>query len=164
MQSITRAIAALLTAAALSVAAQQVYKCPGPNGGTVFQQAPCTDGARVRVTPGNTAAAVRAPEAAATARPASRAAAQIGGQVAQETAAALPMLADRCLDYYRPRLRDPRGAYHTAATLDKRVLRFNIHATNGYGGYVIKSAACEVMGNDIDPSWSAKHAIDYGWK
>lgn len=162
MQSITHAVAALLAAAALPAAAQQVFKCPGPNGGTVFQQAPCTDGARVKVAAGNTTAAVRAPDTAAPAQWAPKAAGQIGGQVAQETAAALPMLAEKCLDYYRPRLRDPRGAYHTAASLDKRVLRFDIHATNGYGGYVVKAAACEVMGNDIDASWSAKHAIDYG--
>lgn len=34
-------------------AAQSVYKCPGPDGRTVFQQAPCPQGQRVVVREGN---------------------------------------------------------------------------------------------------------------
>lgn len=38
---------------AMPAAAQGVYKCPGPDGRTVFQQAPCPQGQRVVVREGN---------------------------------------------------------------------------------------------------------------
>jgi hypothetical protein len=43
-------LVAVLCPASVALA-QAVYQCPGPNGQKVFQQAPCTDGARLNVIP-----------------------------------------------------------------------------------------------------------------
>jgi hypothetical protein len=75
----------------------------------------------------------------------------------------LEAAADRCLDWYRPRLRDPRGAYHRDAVLDKGVLHLTIHATNRYGGYVAKAAACEIKRGEVDVSWTRIHARRLSW-
>jgi hypothetical protein len=73
-------------------------------------------------------------------------------------------LAEACLNWYRPMLRDPRGAYWRDASIDKLdVLRLAIHATNGFGGYVAKAAACEVRAGRIDDGWTRTQATRMGW-
>ena len=38
-----------------------------------------------------------------------------------------------------------------------------IHGLNGYGGYVTKSAACEIHAGALDDGWTRKHAKRGGW-
>lgn len=68
-----------------------------------------------------------------------------------------------CLAWYKPLLRDPQGAYYTQAKKDNRVVTITIHGLNGYGGYVTKSAACEIHAGSLDDGWTRKHANRRGW-
>ena len=68
-----------------------------------------------------------------------------------------------CLDWYRPMLRDPRSAYFTDPSKEGRVLTLVVKATNGFGGYVSKAAACEIKGGSIDHDWTKIHAQRKGW-
>ena len=76
----------------------------------------------------------------------------------------LELQADRCLDWYRPLLRDPRGAYTSGSAYEKGVLSLTIHATNAHGGYVPQSAACEFRNGVLDEGWTQIHAKRHGWK
>ena len=149
----------LLLGLALPVCAQTVYRCAGPDGRAVFQQAACADGEKVKVRQTNSAESVKPPAPHPVTQEATQAAA-----IKPMERGPLAAIADRCLDWYRPRLRDPRGAYYSEASQEKRVLTLTIHATNGFGGYVTKRAACEVVRGEIDSSWTAKHAEGYGWR
>jgi hypothetical protein len=76
----------------------------------------------------------------------------------------LELQADRCLDWYRPLLRDPRGAYTSGSASEKGVLSLTIHATNAHGGYVPLPAACEFRNGVLDEGWTQIHAKRHGWK
>lgn len=158
--------------AAPQMAMAQVYRCT-VNGQPTYQQAPCE-------TAGGTGVQVRIkapPLSSGTppARPASVAAAPPAASAASAPAAPptapprapvksdLERYADACLDWYRPRLRDPAGAYHRGAALDRGVLTLTLYATNGFGGYVDKRAACEVKDGKIDDGWTKIHAKRLGW-
>lgn len=99
----------------------------------------------------------RSSDPSATLAPTNRAAA------AKPSRSQLEFDADRCLDWYRPNLRNPRGAYWMEASRDQRVLTITVYATNGYGGYVSKIAACEVNGGKLDDDWTKIHAKRLGW-
>lgn len=71
--------------------------------------------------------------------------------------------ADMCLAWYRPKLRDPMGAYHRNAKRENRVVHITVHATNGYGGYTTKEAACEIHGGKLNEAWTKTHARRGGW-
>ena len=71
--------------------------------------------------------------------------------------------AGMCLEWYRPRLRDPAGAYYTEPSKQGRVLSITVHATNGYGGYVTKRAACEIHNGKLNPAWTKTHAERGDW-
>ena len=71
--------------------------------------------------------------------------------------------ADQCLEWYRPFLRDPRGAYLKDPRKDGRVVTIAVHATNGYGGYVTKEASCEFKSGQMDADWNKIHAKRLGW-
>jgi hypothetical protein len=143
-------------------ACAQAYRCT-IDGKTVYQQAPCAQGAagEVKAAPAGTAPAPqpKAPTALVAAEtpvaPAQR---------AERGKSALEVEADQCLDWYRPRLRDPRGAYYSAPSKEQRVLTIVIHATNGYGGFVTKRASCEMLNGRLDNDWTAIHARDGGWR
>lgn len=68
-----------------------------------------------------------------------------------------------CMAWYKPFLRDPRDAYFTNVGKDKRVLSMDLHATNGYGGYVIKAAVCEIYNGKLNEAWTKTHAKRAGW-
>ena len=68
-----------------------------------------------------------------------------------------------CLVWYRPLLRDPHGAYYTNLAKEKRVFSMDLHATNGFGGYVIKRAACEIHNGKLNDAWTKNHAKWGGW-
>lgn len=75
----------------------------------------------------------------------------------------LEVEADMCLAWYRPLLRDPKGAYYTNISKEKRVFSMDLHATNGFGGYVIKRAACEIYNGKLNEAWTKNHAKWGGW-
>lgn len=75
----------------------------------------------------------------------------------------LEVEADMCLAWYRPLLRDPKGAYYTNISKEKRVFSMDLHATNGYGGYVIKRASCEIYNGKLNEAWTKNHAKWGGW-
>lgn len=72
-------------------------------------------------------------------------------------------LAEICLDWYRPKLRDPRGAYLRDPVLEKNIVRLTLHATNRFGGYVLRPAACEFKQGFIDEGWTRIQADRLGW-
>lgn len=151
-----------------------INKCTGPDGKVAFQDAPCTGSGKsetLNVKPASgrgslqEAAPVQvpskqpSPESAATAPPAT-----------QPTSAPTPVAkspldaeAEMCLAWYRPLLRDPQGAYYTNVAKEKRVLSIDVHATNGYGGYVIKRGACEIYNGKLNDAWTKNHAKWGGW-
>jgi hypothetical protein len=75
----------------------------------------------------------------------------------------LEVEADLCLAWYMPLLRDPKGAYYTNISKEKRVFSMDLHATNGYGGYVIKRASCEIYNGKLNDAWTKNHAKRGGW-
>lgn len=180
MRNLTRTVAACLALAGGQ--AWAINKCAGADGKVSYQDAPCAAGAKaaeLRLAP-SAAPAPAAPMAppvvtaprTAPVLPASPAPSTLPAAVPAPTFAipVLPppkgpidVMADRCLDWYRPLLRDPRGAYQQDASFDKGVLRITIHATNGYGGYTPKLAACEFKNGVLDADWTKIHAGRAGW-
>lgn len=166
---------AIFLAAALSAAAPAwaVNKCMGPDGKTVFQDAPCTGkGEKLEVRPAS-GFAVRPPAPAAsapapvTATPvpvATTAPAPMAAPVAP-VKSALDASADACLAWYKPHLRDPASAYYSGHKFeDKRVLRMDIHAKNGFGGVQILKGVCEFENGKFSESWTKLQAERIGWK
>ncbi len=153
--------------AALMVCAPSwaVNKCTGPDGKVSFQDAPCSgkgEALTVRPSGGSESAAPVAPVVQPQpAQPPKEAAAQPAPQAPQKTM--LDVEAEQCLAWYRPLLRDPAGAYYREPSKDARVLSITIHATNGYGGYVPKRAACEFVNGRLDDGWTKIQAKRAGW-
>lgn len=146
------------------------FKCVDNSGRTTFQQAPCAVGdrsERVRVFAGEPSKAP--PKAGATpepARPVPPAAEPAPARTPPPERAPKSqdeIDAGQCLDWYRPLLRDPRGAYWRDVVRDGRVLSITIHATNGFGGYVPRAAACEFTKGALDNGWTKIHARDRNW-
>ena len=65
--------------------------------------------------------------------------------------------------WYKPKLRDPAGAYYSEPSKDGRVVSITVHATNGYGGYTTKGASCEIYNGQLDTEWTKIHAKRGGW-
>lgn len=164
--------------AALLVAAQAwaINKCKTPEGKTVFQDAPCAgEGEKLDVRPAG-GHAVRAPAtaapvpvaAAAPPPPAVPAAPPAPAPIAPPAApvkSALEASADTCLAWYKPHLRDPASAYYSGHKFeDKRVLRMDLHAKNGYGGVQILKAVCEFENGRFNEGWTKLQAERLGWK
>ena len=158
-----------LLAAALFAAgpAWAINKCTGPDGKVVFQDTPCTgEGGKLDVRPASGVASTVAPAAPITSPSTSTAAPTAPAAPMQApTASKSPLTreADMCLAWYRPKLRDPAGAYYTEPSKDGRVLSITIHATNGYGGYVTQRGSCEFLNGKLDNDWTVIHATRGGW-
>jgi hypothetical protein len=167
----------LVAAFASSVAhAQQLYKCEVA-GRVEYRQQPCDNSAksetvRVRTAPAPNPATRPAATASSTGAPTSppqnaplpsQPAAPAAQPPAQQAKSPIEYMADACLDWYRPHLRDPRGAYHREPTLDKGVLTITIYATNGHGGYVQDTGRCEFKSGRIDDGWTKIHAKRLNW-
>lgn len=161
---------------ALALPAHAVNKCTGPDGRVSFQDGPCATGKAEKVNvssppliDANAAAAARARAASAAAAPSTAPVAPTPAPTAQTQAPTQPMRstleleADACLNWYRPVLRDPAGAYFTSPSKEGRVLKMMIHATNGYGGYVKQEGVCEFKNGSIDEDWTKIHAKRAGW-
>ena len=168
-------IRASLTAAALVLAVVPVWavnKCKGPDGKVSFQDAPCPgQGEKIEVRPAS-GYAVRAPASTASA-PAPAAttpptAPPVQAPIAAPAApvkTALETSADTCLAWYKPLLRDPASAYYSGHKFeDKRVLRMDLHAKNGYGGVQIMKAVCEFENGKFNEGWTRLQAERIGWK
>jgi hypothetical protein len=162
-------VAAVALAFGVVGAAQAQYKCVGP-GGVSYQQAPCPATAKaqaldLRVIPAPVAASRASAPSAGPAGPADLPAAvpAAAGPVAAPDRSRVELLAEQCLEWYRPRLRDPRGAYLRKQEIEKNIVSMDIHATNGFGGYVVKRARCEFKGTGIDEDWTVIHAGRLGW-
>lgn len=153
-----------------------VHRCTLADGQVVYQDALCpaaTAASQVRLftSPPDPAGRRRAAADVQAAAKLSQAEAVVPAPAMALTQPAAPVarspiaaLADACLDWYRPLLRDPRGAYWRDASVDKLdVLHLTIYATNGFGGYVSKAAACEVRNGAIDHGWTRTHAGRLGW-
>lgn len=150
-----------------------IHKCTGKDGKVVYQETPCepgSQGAAVRVFAGQGQPAAqpvppkaerRAAEPAPFERPAPGGAASLGPQSEPEGAA--DELVAQCLNWYRPRLKNPAGAYAGGVSRRGSVLSLTVYGTNSFGGYVAKEAACEVKNGRIDHDWTRIHAQRAGW-
>ncbi len=130
--------------------------CPGKGEVLVVRPASGQGSAAAPVAP---AAPTKQPPAAQTAAPTQPAPPPLPVQVKSP----LELEADQCLAWYRPFLRDPHGAYYTNLAKDQRVFSMDLHATNGYGGYVIKRATCEINAGRLDEAWTKIHAKRGNW-
>ena len=162
-------MAAALAAMLIAAPAWAVNKCTGPDGKVSYQEQPCAgQGGELKIRPQGNPTPTPAPAKTASPLAASTApaapAAPVVPQPAQAQKSELQMQADQCLAYYKPKLRDPAGAYHTDASLDKTLLTMKMHATNGYGGYVTRKVSCEFKQNgELDTDWTKIHAQRIGW-
>lgn len=164
------AVAALLLAAAPAWA---INKCKGMDGKVSFQDAPCSgQGEKIEVKPAS-GTAVRAPlpvastpvQSTATPPAASFTPAPAAAPAAAPVRSALETSADTCLAWYKPFLRDPASAYYTEAKFeDRRVLRMDLHAKNGYGGVQVMKAVCEFENGRFNEGWTKLQAERIGWK
>lgn len=154
-----------------SPAAAQVFKC-SVDGATVYQARPCATAGgtgqevKLHVAPAAPPAALVTPlptAKPATPAPAAEPTPSPGATTIAPPKPWLEAEADACLAWYRPRLRDPRSAYHRNPTKDGRVLTLTLYATNAFGGYLTKSAACEMKGGEVDDGWTKIHAERLGW-
>ncbi|MEG0920640.1 MAG: hypothetical protein RSG22_04430 [Comamonas sp.] len=160
--------AAALAAMWIAAPAWAINKCTGPDGKVSYQEQPCAgQGGELKIRPQGNPTPTPAP--AKTASPVAGSAstapaAPVTPQHAQAPKSELQMQADQCLAYYKPKLRDPSGAYHTDVQMDKTVLSLKMHATNGFGGYVTREVSCEFKQNgELDADWTKVHAQRIGW-
>ena len=157
-----------LAAAMATAPAWAVNKCTGPDGKISYQETPCAgQGGELKIRQqGSQAIAVEkkasSPVVAASQTPVSSTPAPPQPIRAQRSE--LDIQGDQCLAYYRPKLRDPAGAYASDLRMDKTVLTMKMHATNGFGGYVTREVSCEFKQNgEIDTDWTKIHAQRVGW-
>lgn len=148
---------------ALCTPAWAVNKCTGSDGKVTFQDALCAGkGERIEVRP-NTGLELPKPLPAAAEALAPSALPIPAQQLQAPSKAPLEQEADMCMAWYKPLLRDPAGAYYTVVSKERRVLSITVHATNGYGGYTTKVAACEIYNGQLNPAWTKTHAQRGGW-
>jgi hypothetical protein len=163
------AVATLLAAGLHGHAFGQAYKCT-INGSAVYQQRPCEEsggkGAAMKLqvaTPNPPAERASAPTTTPAAPAPVPVAAVPPAAPEKPKKSWVERRADECLNWYRPRLRDPRSAYYQDASDDKGILTFTIYATNGFGGFASRTAACEFVSGVLDDSWTKIHAKRNGW-
>ena len=148
-----------------------INKCTSTDGKVVFQDAPCAgSGVKIEVRPASGAARPTQPAGpTAPASPTTPGTPTPGGALAPLAAppaaakSSLDREADLCLAWYRPLLRDPAGAYYTEPSKEARVVSMTVHATNGFGGYVTRRAACEIHQGKLNETWTKIHADRGGW-
>ncbi len=146
-----------------------VNKCSGADGTVSFQDAPCTGkGETLTVRPATGRQSVEPVVLAPSSLPgvpapgAQQAVAVPALQAPRKSV--LEIEAEQCLAWYRPLLRDPAGAYYREPSKESRVLSITVHATNGFGGYVPKRAACEFVNGKLDDGWTKIQAKRANWQ
>lgn len=159
-----------LWGAALLLAGAPVWavtKCTGADGRVSFQDTPCGSAAKaesVDVRVHNSVPGLRLPPPApAPAVPDPVPAPPAALWPPPPSRTPLEVEAEMCLNWYRPLLRDPAGAYYSEARKELRVVSITLHGTNGFGGYVARTAACEIHGGRLNESWTRIHAERAGW-
>ena len=156
-----------LAAALMISPAWAINKCIGADGKVSYQEQPCAgQGNELKIRPqGNPAPVTERKAPAAVAAPVSAPAATSVAVPAApaSTKSELELQAEACLNYYRPLLKDPAGAYFTAPSKEKGELTLRIHAKNSYGGVVSKAAKCEFKNDELDADWTKIHAQRGGW-
>lgn len=164
-----KAAGCALALALLAPPAWAVNKCTGADGRVTFQDAPCAGrGEALDIRPASgmappARAQTAPPPPAAAVAPAPAPPAPAAPAVAPARSA-LERMADRCLDWYKPLLRDPASAYWTEARFeDKRVLRMDLHAKNGFGGVAVRQAACEFDSGRFSADWTKIQAKRLNW-
>lgn len=167
-------ITAVVVLLLVSTPAWAINKCT-KDGKTVYQEMPCDHTAQsepVRVFAGQGEPATRSlpsrvsPQAESPSPQAKPDSKPQGGAVSlgpQNDAATNDDLVAQCLNWYRPRLKNPAGAYADNASRSGSVLSITVYGTNSFGGYVGKRAACEVKNGAIDHDWTRIHAQRAGW-
>lgn len=159
-----------LAGTVLAGPALAINKCTGKDGRVVYQETPCksgSQGAEVRVFAGQGESAQQpvppkarpAPDARHEERQEPAQPASLGPQSGTQS----DDLIAQCLNWYRPRLKNPAGAYADGASRNGSVLTITVYGTNSFGGYVGKQAACEVKNGRIDGDWTKIHAQRAGW-
>ena len=72
--------------------------------------------------------------------------------------------ADRCLDWYRPLLRDPRAAYWRDAVHDGGMLTITVYGVGTSGAIATMQARCEFDEYGVlKGDWTRVHAERLGW-
>lgn len=148
----------------------QVFRCT-VNGQPVYQQAACaataSSGTEIKL---NVAPAASPKATSLTPRPEPAPAVAVPAPAPAPPPpfppqrSELEAFADTCLEWYRPLLRNPQGAYYRDAVHAQNVLSLAIYATNGFGGYVRRAAACEIKNGKLDAAWTRIHAQRAGWQ
>ena len=144
----------------------QVYKCPDASGRTVIQQMPCSGGKELTVKPasGHTTAPLPRASAAAPVAAAAPASTPPPPQMPQQPVKdALTRDAETCFAWYAKTLANPRDAYYSRPSRDKRVVSITVHATNRMGGIVTQEARCEILNGRLDEGWTKIHAERVKW-
>ena len=162
---------AMMLSMVLCAPAWGINKCTGADGKITFQDTPCIGkGEQLNIKPANdnaptqkSANTEKNPEAQKPLRENTPVTALQPQPPVSPMRTQMEIEADMCLAWYKPLLRDPQGAYYTHAGKDNRVVTITIHSTNGYGGYVTKSASCEIYSGTLDDGWTKKHAKRGGW-
>ena len=125
----------LIASFACSASAANAYKCVKPDGSTIFSDSPCGANAKsVAIAPSR-----KAPPSET---------------IWCREGAAPTELVERCVDAWRPTLRDPRSAYADTGTLvhpkdspASRQVFVDGHAKNGFGGMNALPMRCAVEAN-----------------
>lgn len=160
----------------LAFPAAAINKCTSKDGKVVYQDAACPTAARderirvyaddgVQVPPAQPAPAPRVgtPVPPASREPIAAAGGAAGMGPGATDASDLDRLASQCLDWYRPLLRDPAGAYFGGPSFVSGTLTMTLYGRNGFGGYVPKKAACEFKSGRLDHDWTKIQAKRAGW-
>ena len=143
-----------------------INKCTDPSGKVSYQEHPCEGtGSEIKIRQqgglGPSQVPEKKPKVDATA--AIQPVASVPASVASPKTE-VEIQANQCLSYYKPKLRDPSGAYFSEANVDKTVLTMKMHATNGFGGYVTREVKCEFkQSGELDSDWTKIHAQRIGW-
>ncbi len=160
----------------------QVYKC-SINGKFVYQQVPCENSSikdnqvKIQTTPHIEKSTSSNNQNAGDANTKSKSEItkdkdkvseppkKIDAQPSEPEMPDTNIYVEQCFNWYRKLLRDPRGAYTSKVSNNNGsgTLLMTIHATNGFGGYVVKEAACEFRDGHINDPWTKDYAKEFGW-
>lgn len=160
--------ASLILGFAFSPSVWAINKCTDASGKVSYQEQPCEGrGSELKIRQQGAPAPAPAPvpeKKPVTAASPVPPAAVVPPPPVNAPKTELELQANQCLGYYKPKLRDPAGAYFSDTNMDKSVLTMKMHATNGFGGYVTREIKCEFKQNgELDTDWTKIHAQRIGW-
>lgn len=155
----------------LAAPAWAINKCTGDDGRPVYQDAPCAgkgEVLKIRPTGGQVSgmspsSAIMLPfsSVATVPNPPALKPQEVPQPIANKSA--LEMEADTCMEFIKPRLKDPSSPYHLNVNKEGTVVSFDLFAKNSFGGYTSKAAACEIKNSRLDEGWTNIHLKRLGW-